>query len=136
MAAAPLLAATQAFEPGKVFEAAAAPAREMQENLRKAAEQGLEQGKAAYARAKAAAEDATQSLEASYAAAVQGVTALNARAVDALRANVDAGFGFFKALASVKSLPEAFEVQSGHARKQFDALTFQRMMTAVVPIEF
>lgn len=124
-AAAPRLVVVPAVEAGKVFETAAAPAREMQENLRKAAEHGLEQGKAVYAKARTAAEEATQSLEASYVAAVQGVTALNAKAVDAMRANVDAGFGFFKALAGVKSLPEAFEVQSGHARKQFDALTFQ-----------
>ena len=122
---APLALATATFEAGKIFESAAAPAREVQENLRKAAEMGVTQSKAAYAKVKTVAEDATQSLEASYAAAVQGVAALNAKAVDAVRANVDASFGFFKALAGAKSLPEALEVQTGHARKQFEALTFQ-----------
>ena len=113
------------FEPAKMFETVAAPAREMQENLRKAAEMRLEETRAAYARVKTVAEDATQSLEKSYAAAYQGFTALNAKAVDAMRANVEAGAGLFKALTGAKSLTEAMEVQSGHARKLFDALTFQ-----------
>ena len=113
------------FEPAKIFATVAAPAREMQENLRKAAEKGLEESRAAYSRVKTVAEDTTQSLEKSYAAAYQGFAALNAKAVDSMRANIEAGFGLFKALTSVKSLPEAMEVQSGHARKQFDALTFQ-----------
>ena len=113
------------LETAEIFETIAAPARDVQENLRKAAEKGMDESRAAYARGKTAAEDATQSLESIYAAAVQGFAAINGKAVDALRANVEAGFGFFKALAAVKSLPEALEIQSGHAHKQFDALTFQ-----------
>lgn len=113
------------LETAEIFETIAAPARDVQENLRKAAEKGIDESHAAYARVKTAAEDATQSLQTSYAAAVQGFAAINGKAAEAMRANVEAGFGFFKALAGVKSLPEALEIQSGHARKQFDALTFQ-----------
>ena len=113
------------LDPAKMFETVAAPAREMQETIRKAAEMRLEESRVAYDRVKTAAEDATQSLEQSYAAAYQGFAALNAKAVASLRANVEAGAGLFKALTGAKSLTEAMEVQSGHARQQFDALTFQ-----------
>lgn len=118
-------AAKRLPEAAKVEETLAAPAREMQESLRQAAEKGVAESRAAYARVKTSAEDATQSLETSYAAACEGVTAINAKTVEALRVNVEAGFGFLKALTGAKSLPEAMEVQTGHMRKQFDTLAIQ-----------
>ena len=108
-----------------VFESIAAPAREMQENMRKAAEKGIEETRAAYARVKTAAEEATESLETSYSTAYRGFAELNAKAADAMRANAEAGFGLFKSLASAKSLPEAIELQTEHTRKHIEALNFQ-----------
>jgi phasin len=115
----------QAPDASTMFESIAAPAREMQENLRKAAEKGIEESRAAYARVRSAAEEATESLETSYGATYRGLAEMNAKAVDAMRANAEAGFGFFKALAHAKSLPEVFELQSEHARKNFEVLSFQ-----------
>ena len=109
----------------KAFETAAAPVRAMQENVRKATEKGLEETRAAYARVKSAAEDATHSIETSYASAGKGITALNTKAIDAMRANTDAAFDFYKSLMGVKSVSEAITLQSEHARKQFEAVTFQ-----------
>ena len=108
-----------------LFDRAKAPANEIQENLRKAAEKGIEGTRAAYVRMKTVAEDATHSLESSYSATIRGAAEFNAKTLDAMRANADAGFSFFKSLAAVKSLPEAMEMQKDHARKQIEALSFQ-----------
>ena len=109
----------------KAFETAAAPVREIQENVRKATEKGFEQSREAYARVKTAAEDATHSIETSYASATKGIVAINTKAIDALRANADAAFDLYKSLLGVKSVSEAITLQSEHARKQFEAVTFQ-----------
>ena len=109
----------------KTFEAANAQVADIQENVRKAAAKGLEQTREAYARVKSAAEEATHSVEASYSKATTGFAEINAKTIDALRANTDATFDFVKSLMGVKSVSEAITLQSEHARKQFDAISFQ-----------
>ena len=109
----------------KTFEAATAQVADIQENVRKAAAKGLEQTREAYARVKTAAEEATHSVEASYTKATTGFAEINAKAIDALRANTDATFDFVKSLMGVKSVSEAITLQGEHARKQFEAITFQ-----------
>lgn len=123
--AAPTLVELPQVDVAKVMEAAAAPAREMQENVRKAAEKGVEETRAAYARAKDAAEKATSAFETSAKTAADGVVAFNHKLVDSLRANSDATFDFVKSLLGVKSLSEAITLNSEHARKQFEAVTAQ-----------
>jgi phasin len=118
-AAAPESTATE------MYEAASAPVRDMQENVRKATERGVEETRAAYARVKAAAEEATGSLETSYTTASKGIVEFNTKALDAMRANTDAAFDLMKALFSVKSVSEAITLQSEHARKQYEAMSFQ-----------
>src|SRR5450631_2112217 len=69
----------------QIFDAASAPVREMQENVRKVAEKGVEETRAAYARVKAAAEEATGSLETSYSTASKGIVEFNTKALEAVR---------------------------------------------------
>ena len=109
----------------KVFEAASAPALELQANVRKAAEKGVEETRVAFERVKAAAEDASGSFEKSYTTASKGLLEFHGRAVDAMRANADAGFDFLKSIFTVKSVSEAITLNSEHARKQFEAVSFQ-----------
>ncbi len=98
---------------------------EVQENVRKATEQGVEQTRAAYAKLKTAADAATASLETSYSVATKGVSEFNAKAIDALQSNTLAAFDFVKALAGAKSVSEAITLQTEHARKQYEAVTAQ-----------
>lgn len=109
----------------KAIETVAAPARELQESVREAAEKGVAETRAAFARVKAASEEATDSLEASVKLAAEGALAFNHKLVDAMRANAEAQFDLVKALLGAKSWSEAIALNSEHARKQFDAVSAQ-----------
>jgi phasin len=98
---------------------------EMPEVVRQFAETGVKQAKDAYSRMKTAAEETTDMLEDAYASATRGATELNLKALDALRANVNAGFDYARELVSVKSLSEAVELSASQIRHHFDALSAQ-----------
>src|SRR6266849_3468195 len=125
-------------EPRKTAKAGAAPVIPLFEfpqfdlpkfdlpaELRAIAEQGIAQVKAAYERAKAAAEQATGVLEHSYAAASEGAAEYNRQVVDAARANANAGFDYAIALLAVKSPTDVVEVSTAHARERFQAVAEQ-----------
>ena len=101
------------------------PKFELPAELRAIAEQGIAQVKAAYERAKAAAEQGTGVLEHSYAAASEGAAEYNRQVVDAARANANAGFDYAIALLAVKSPTDVVEVSTAHARERFQALAEQ-----------
>jgi phasin len=103
------------------FESTAA----LHETLRQAVEKGLAESRAAYSRVKEAADEATSALEASVTNASQSVIDLNTKALDALRANFDAGIDFAKAAINSKTLGELVALQSDHASKQAEALAAQ-----------
>ncbi len=109
----------------KTVEAFSAPVDEIQESVRKALEKGVADTRAAYAKAKAAAEETSGALESSCATAAKGVIEFNAKALDALRANAEANFDFLKSVISVKSVPEFVALQSEHARQQAEAIAAQ-----------
>lgn len=126
IAASPSVIVEQVSEAGKTaVESVTANVATVQETVRKAAEQGIEQSRAAYERAKNAAEDANGTIEASFANASKGFSEISAKAFDALRANSEAVFELMKALTTVKSPSEAFNLHAEHARKQFDAVSAQ-----------
>ena len=101
------------------------PAAEMQESVRTALEKGVTDSRAAFARAKASADDAANAFELSLAAAKDGAVAINAKALQALRANTEAGLDFVKASFAVKTLSDLVALQSEFARKQADAISVQ-----------
>jgi phasin len=106
-------------------ESAPASVGEMQENVRKAVEKGVADTRAAYAKVKTAAEEATGALETSYSTATKGVVAFNTKALDALRANAEANFDFVKAAINAKTVSELVTLQSEHASKQVEAINAQ-----------
>jgi len=109
----------------EAVEAAAEPIAGMQESVRAAVEKGVVESRAAFVKAKVSADDAANALEQSFTAAKDGVIAINAKAMEALRANTEANFEFVKASFAVKSLSDLVALQSEFTRKQVDAMTGQ-----------
>ena len=103
----------------------AAPAAEIQQSFRSALEKGVVESRAAFVKAKTAADETASAFEVSFAAASDGARAINARALEAMRANADANFDFWKAMFSVKSLPDLITLQTEFARKQVETMTSQ-----------
>ncbi len=123
----------------------AEPVAEIQQSFRSALEKGVINSRAAFARAKTAADETVSAFEVSFAAAKDGALAINAKAFEAMRLNADANFDFFKAVFAAKSLPDLITLQTEFARKQaetitsqtkdFGALTQKAMADAVEPIK-
>ena len=101
------------------------PKVDMPAAFREFAEKGAAQAKEAYDKMKSAAEESTAMLEDTYATASKGVTAYNLKLIECTRANVNAAFDFASEFLSAKSMSEAVELSSAHARKQFEAMTEQ-----------
>lgn len=104
---------------------ALAPVAQMQETVRLAVEKGVAETRAAYARAKSTAEEATGALESSYSTAAKGLVDFNTKTLDALRINAEANFDFVKAVINVKSVSEWVALQSEHATKQVETINAQ-----------
>jgi hypothetical protein len=109
----------------EAVEAAVEPAAEIQETVRTTLEKGVVESRAVLARAKASADDAANAFEQSFAAAKDGVMAINAKALEALRANTEANLDFIKACFGVKTLSDLVALQTEFARKQVDTVAVQ-----------
>ncbi|MPZ57459.1 MAG: phasin [Rhizobiales bacterium] len=101
------------------------PKIDMPVAFREIAEKGIAQAKETYEKMKAAAEESTAVLEDTYASATKGVTAYNLKLIECARANTNAAFDFAGQFLAAKSLSEAVELSSFHARKQFEAMAAQ-----------
>ena len=111
-----------------VDQAAKAPLESLSEihgNLRTVVEKGLVETRAAYAKAKTTADETAGALETSYAAAKAGVVAINTKAFEALRANLEANFDFVKSAIAVKNVSDYVTLQGEFARKRLEAMTDQ-----------
>jgi phasin len=151
-------AAAQAVSAAAPMEAAAAinavlptapqvgaPVEEIQKSFRSALEKSVVESRAAFAKAKTQADETASALEVSFAAAKDGALAINAKALEALRANADANFDFLKSVFAAKSLSDVIALQTEFARKQVEtmtsqtkdigALTQKAMVDAVEPIK-
>jgi phasin len=74
---------------------------------------------------KAATEETTDLIETSYASASKGAVDYGRKVLEVTRANTNSAFDFAGQMLTVKSISEAIELSTAHARKQFDALTEQ-----------
>jgi phasin len=104
---------------------AAAPVAEIQQSFRTALEKGVVESRAAFAKAKSAADETANAFDVSLAAAKEGALAINTKAFEAMRLNADASFDFLKAAFAVKSLPDLITLQTEFARKQVETITGQ-----------
>jgi len=126
VAAAPAAAfAGAAKEASKMFEAPTASINEIQTKVRTVIEKGIEETRANYSKAKGAVDEASTAFEASYAHAKSGVSELNVKALEALRATAEANFDFAKSILGVRSLSDYVALHSEFARKQVELLTGQ-----------
>ena len=124
--AAPMAAfADAAKEASKMFEAPTASITEIQTKVRTVIEKGIEETRANYSKAKGAVDEASNALEASYAHAKTGVSELNVKALEALRATAEANFDFVKSVIGVRSLADYVTLHSEFVRKQIEMLTGQ-----------
>jgi phasin len=105
--------------------AAALPVAEIQQSFRSALEKGVVESRAAFAKAKTHADETASAFEVSFAAAKDGALAINAKALEALRANADANFDFLKSVFAAKSLSDVIALQTEFARKQVETMTSQ-----------
>ena len=101
------------------------PKFEMPAAFRDIAEKSVSQAKENYEKMKAAAEEATDLLEDTYATATKGAADYGVKVIELARANTNAAFDYATELLAVKSLSEVVEVSTAHARKQFETLTAQ-----------
>jgi phasin len=105
--------------------AAPLPVMEAQEGLRHALERGLTDSRAAFIKARAAAEETVTAFEVSFAAAKDGALAFNAKVLEALRANADANFDFLKAVFAAKSLSDVVTLQTEFGRTRVETAVSQ-----------
>ncbi len=101
------------------------PKFEVPAAFREIAEKGVAQAKGNYEKMKTAAEEATDVIEGTYATAAKGASDYGVKLVEVARTNTDAAFDFATELMTVKSLSDAIELSTAHARKQFEALAAQ-----------
>ena len=101
------------------------PKLEVPAAFREIAEKSVSQAKENYEKLKAVAEEATDVMEETYATATKGSTEYGLKLIDAARLNTNAAFDFVSEFITVKSISEAVELSSAHARKQFEAVTEQ-----------
>ena len=95
-------------------------------------EKSVSQAKENYEKLKAAAEEASDVMEETYSTATKGSTEYGLKVLDAARVNTNAAFDFFAEFIAVKSLSEAVELSTAHARKQFEMVTEQtKDLTAI-----
>lgn len=109
----------------KAFSTHSVPGVEVPPAVREIAEKGLAAYRENYGKLKAAAEQVNAALEDSATTASKGVAQYNAKVLEAVQSNVNSAFDYFNSLLTAKTVAEAVELSTGHARKQFEALTGQ-----------
>ena len=95
---------------------------QMPESMRALAEKSVAQTRELYAHS---LEAVLESWESFLVAAGQGSVALNRKAIDIARRNINAGFGLAQRLAGARNLAEAMELQATYWRKQLGELSSQ-----------
>ena len=97
------------------------PNLEVPEAFRSFAEEGMKQTREAYARAKNAAEEATDLLEDSIETNRKSVREAQFKALDMAKANTDATFELMRQLLTATSVSDAIQLQTAFARERFEA---------------
>ncbi|NVN88112.1 MAG: phasin [Rhodopseudomonas sp.] len=95
------------------------------EQVRAFAEKGVSQVRESYSKLKDAAESHNGTIEAMFSSVSKGASDYSAKLLDIAKTNTSANFDFAQGLAGAKTLPEAFEMWTSHAKKQLEILTGQ-----------
>ena len=98
---------------------------EVPEQMRAFAEKGVSQARESYTKFKDAAETHNSTIEAVFTTATKGATDYSAKVLDIVKANTASAFDFAQEQVSAKSVPQAMELWSAHAKKQVETFTAQ-----------
>ncbi|MBZ9711170.1 phasin [Mesorhizobium sp. ESP7-2] len=103
------------------------------EQVRAAAEQGVEQAKEAFSKLESNAETTQKAFDSTLEVAKTSSNEVSLTTIAALRANAEAGFTHLEALVAAKSPSEFFELQAAFVNKQIEisveqAQTLQALM--------
>jgi phasin len=98
---------------------------EVPEQMRAFAEKGVSQARENYTKFKDAAESHNSTIEAVFTTATKGATDYSAKLLDIVKTKTAATFDFAQEMVSAKSVPQAMELWSAHAKKQVEILTAQ-----------
>ncbi|NLS02448.1 phasin [Rhizobium sp. P32RR-XVIII] len=109
----------------EVFSMSSFDPTKFAESFRDFAEKGAEQSREAYAKMKAAGEDAGKTLEATVQNAQAGTVEIGLKAIDALRTNAENSLSYMEALLGVKSVAELVELHTTFLRKQAEVTVEQ-----------
>ena len=103
----------------------AMPRLEVPAEVREMIDTGVAQARDAYAKAKAAGDEAADLLKTTYATAAKGATGYNLKLIEIARANTGAAFDYAHELLGVKSPSEFIALSTAQMRKQFDIASAQ-----------
>lgn len=101
------------------------PKMEVPAAFREIAEKGLATAKGNYEKLKSAAEEATDTLEDTYATATKGCSDYGLKVIESARVNSNAAFDLFGELLSAKSYSEVVELSTAYMRSHFDTVSAQ-----------
>jgi hypothetical protein len=90
------------------------------EAVRSVAEQSLDQVRSAFARSQEASMSFARGFEASGHVVQSGLKEMQVRVADALEAEAQAAFGYFRAMTQIRTLSDMIDLQSSQMRKQFE----------------
>lgn len=101
------------------------PKFEVPTAYREMAEKSISQAREGYEKAKAAAEQATDVLEETYASASKGAGTYSLKVIETARANTNAAFDFVTEAMSARTFADLVQLSAAFAQKQFDACSAQ-----------
>ncbi|MGW9232111.1 phasin [Pseudorhizobium sp. NPDC055634] len=107
-----------AYRTDDIFSFSAFDPAKLTDSFREFAEKGAAQSREAFAKVKAATEEATKTVETTMQSAQAGSVEVGLKAIDALRTNADLSLSHMEALLGVKSVAEFVELQTTFIRKQ------------------
>ncbi|MEI6572256.1 MAG: phasin family protein [Alphaproteobacteria bacterium] len=90
------------------------------EAVRSVAEQSLDQVRSAFSRSQEASMSFARGFEASGHVVQSGLKEMQVRVADALEAEAQAAFGYFRAMTQIRTLSDMIDLQSSQMRKQFE----------------
>ncbi len=100
--------------------------------LRDAAEQGTAQAKENLEKVSAAAGQATQVLQNTYASSFRGAQDYGAKVLEFAQVNGNAAFEYARQLAAMKSPAEFLALANAHMRQQYETLSRQAQELAAI----
>jgi phasin len=101
------------------------PKFEVPAAFRDLAERNIAQAREGYEKLKSAAEESTELMERTFATTNKGWADYNLKLIESARANINALFDLYASLVTVKTVSQAVELSTAHARQQFDIVSAQ-----------